>query len=432
VIAALFPIAAFLVVLACTLRSLGWGFAAAFAVGYFSGVIRANYLGPFTAFMFDFGLLGLYVGFFAGRSRDATTLWGTPLANWIMVLIAWPAALVIIPINDFLVQLVALRATVWFLPSMLLASRLGAPDLSVLARALAILNLAALAAGIYLYFNGIESLYPDNAVTQIIYMSKDVGGFEYYRIPSTFLSAHAYGGTMLFSLPFLLDRSFGRAAGVLDRGLAAAGVAAALGGILMCAARQPAVMFILATLIVWVVSRFHLVIGAAAVSLAAAAILIASSDERLQRISTLEDTEFVSDRVQGSANTSFFQLMADYPLGAGMGSSVGTSVPYFLADRAPQAIGLENEYSRILVDQGLVGIGLWLAFLAWLFSHPPARRLGTPWGLGVLMMFALCLTNWGTAFIGSGTLSSIPGSVMLLVQMGVLVQARTLTGPVRA
>ena len=200
----------------------------------------------------------------------------------------------------------------------------------------------------------------------------------------------------------------------------------------MCAARQPAILFVLATVIVWVVSRFHLAIGAAAVTLAAVAVLIANTDERLRRITTLEDTEFVSDRVRGSANTTFFQLVADYPLGAGMGSSFGTSIPFFLADRAPQAIGLENEYSRILVDQGLVGLGLWLAFLVWLFRRPPARRLGVPWGLGVLLMFALCLTNWATAFIGSGTLSSIPGSVMLLVQMGILVQARTLTGAARA
>src|SRR6185503_8847018 len=110
--------------------------------------------------------------------------------------------------------------------------------------------------------------------------------------------------------------------------------------------------------------------------------------------------------------------------GAGMGSSVGTSLPYFLADRAPVAIGLENEYSRILVDQGLVGLGLWVAFLVWLLHRPPPLRLDVSWGLCVVFMFALVLTNWLTAFIGSGTLSSIPGSVLLLTQMGILVRVR--------
>ena len=426
-IAVFFPIVALLGVLVCTQRSLGLGFVAVFAVGYFHGVIRANYLGPYTTFLFDFGLLGLYSGFFFGRPAESAGIWKTPLGIWISVLIAWPALLVMIPINDYLVQLVALRATVWFLPAMLVASRLRAADLTVMSRGLAILNSLALAVGVYLYGNGVELLYPENAVTQVIYMSKDIGEQGFYRIPSTFLSAHAYGGTMLFTLPFLLDRLFGRGTGPVDRGLMAAGVVAALGGILMCAARQPAVVFVLCTLIVWAVTRFNLAVGAVAVSLAAGTILYATTDERLQRITTLDDTELVSDRMRNSANASFLQLLIDYPLGAGMGSSVGTSIPFFLADRAPDAIGLENEYSRIHIDQGLVGLGLWLVFILWLLRRPPPLRLGVPWGLGMMLMFALCSTNWATAFIGAGTLSSIPASVLLLVQMGILIQARTLT-----
>ncbi len=428
----LFPIVAFLLVLACTVRSLGLGLVAVMAVGYFNGVIRANYLSPFTTFMFDFGLLGLYVGFFVARTRDSAGVWATPLGRWALALIVWPVMMVIVPINDYLVQLVALRATVWFLPAMLVASRLRVADLTMIARGLALLNLAALAAGVYVYQNGVESLYPDNAVTQIIYASKDVGGgSEYHRIPSTFLSAHAYGGTMMFSLPFLLGHLFGPRTGAVDRGLMAAGAVAAVGGILLCAARQPAATFVLCSLIVWTVTRFNLAVGALAVGIVAAAALYAGTDERFQRVQSLEDTGMVSDRVSGSANASFFDLMAQYPLGAGMGSSSGTSVPFFLADRAPEAVGLENEYCRILIDQGLVGLGLWLGFVVWMFRSPPRLRLNAPWGLGVMMMFALCLTNWATAFIGAGTLSSIPASVMMLVQMGVLYQADALTRTAR-
>jgi len=215
--------------------------------------------------------------------------------------------------------------------------------------------------------------------------------------------------------------------GFLDRLLAAAGVAAAVGGILMCAARLPIILFGVMMVVGWVVARFHLGIGVVAVGLAAVGAAVAGTDERLQRAATLEDTEYVSERVQGSANVSFFELMRDYPAGAGMGSSFGTSIPYFLADRAPVAIGLENEYSRILVDQGLVGMGLWLAFLVWLLHRPPPVRLDVPWGLAAVFMYALVLTNWLTAFIGSGTLSSIPGSVLLLTQMGVLVRIREVT-----
>ena len=82
-----------------------------------------------------------------------------------------------------------------------------------------------------------------NAVTQIIYKSKDVGGMtKYHRVPSSFLSAHAYGGTMLCTLPFLLDRLAGVEVRLVDRWLAVAGVVAAAGGLLMCGARSPLVV----------------------------------------------------------------------------------------------------------------------------------------------------------------------------------------------
>jgi hypothetical protein len=63
-------------------------------------------------------------------------------------------------------------------------------------------------------------------------------------------------------------------------------------------------------------------------------------------------------------------------------------------------------------------------FIGWLYQRPPPLRLGMAWGLGVVLMYALTLTNWATAFIGVGTLSSIPSSVLLLTQMGVLVRVR--------
>jgi hypothetical protein len=195
-------------------------------------------------------------------------------------------------------------------------------------------------------------------------------------------------------------------------------------GILMCAARQPVVMFAVATLVAWFVTRFHPAVGMVALGLVVAAGFLAATSERLQRAASLEHTEEMSERVRGSANEEFFELLADYPVGAGMGSAAGTSIPFFLAGRAPVPIGLENEYSRILVDQGWVGLGLWLGFLGWLFVRPPDFRPNALWGVGLVLMYALCLTNWLTAFIGTGTLSSIPISVMLLTQMGILVQAR--------
>jgi hypothetical protein len=424
VVALVFPLVAFVTALLCTLRSLGLGFLAVFAVGYFHGVIRANYLGVATTFLFDAAVLGLYLGFFAGRSRDAAGVWRSRAGQWTLVLILWPVVLTLFPVNHFLVQLVALRATVWFLPVILVATRLRADDLALIARGLAVLNLAALGGGLYVYQNGIAALYPENAVTSIMYRSNDVAGYQYHRVPSFFLTAHAYGGAMLFSLPLLLGALFGPRAWAADRALAAAGAAAAAGGIMLCAARVPAAQFLLASVVAWAVSRFHPGVGLAAAALIAAAVAVAAGNERLQRAVTLGDTEVVTDRIQGSANENFLELMIDYPAGAGMGSSYGTSIPFFLAAYAPRGIGLENEYSRILVDQGLVGLGLWLAFLAWVFTRPPPVRFRAPWGGGVVLMFALALAVWGTAFLGAGVLSSIPGSVLLLAQVGVLLRVR--------
>src|SRR5262249_49630835 len=149
-------------------------------------------------------VLGLYLGFFLGRSRRATGVGSGMAGPFVLFLIAWPALLSFVPVNHILVQLVALRTTVWFLPTLLIATRLTATDLAALTRGLVVLNLMALAAGVYLYLYGLEALSPGNAITELMYRSGAGGG--YHRIPSIFMNAHAYGGTMLFTLPFLLDR----------------------------------------------------------------------------------------------------------------------------------------------------------------------------------------------------------------------------------
>lgn len=413
-----FPVLAFIGAYLCARLSLGAGVAFAIGVGYFNGVVRANYLSVWTTFMFDGGLLGLYVGFLTRPDTNAADLWQTSTGGWVKALIAWPLLLTTIPINDYLVQAVALRGTVWFLPTMLIASRFGPGDFAVLARALAGLNLVALAGGIYVYHYGLEAFFPDNAATELLYKSQDVAGGN-YRIPSTFLSAHAYGGAMVCTLGFLLGRLLERKVGITEGVWLAAGVGAAVGGALLCAARQPVVAAGLTFVAAWVISGFSWRLGVAVVTLAVGGIYLALTDERLQRVATLEDTEFVQSRVDQSANDHFVSLLVDYPMGAGMGSSSGTSIPFFLADRAPKQIGLENEYCRILIDQGWVGLGLWLGFLGWLYAKPPLAS-GRTFALGTAIMYAGSGLSWATAFIGTGTLSAIPGSVLLLVQMGII------------
>jgi hypothetical protein len=416
-------LASFVLALAATTRSLGWGFVVVLTVGYLNGILRANLPSVLTTFAFDASVLGLYLGFLGTPKYRVGAVLNGPVAKWVWPVLVWPLVVAAIPVNDFLVQMVALRGNLWLVPLILVAVRLTPADLALLSRGVAVLNLMALAVGVYLYQFGIEALYPQNDVTALMYKSKDVAGFAFHRIPSTFLSAHAYGGAMLLGLPFLFDRGVGRS-GQLDKALAWAGIAAAVGGLLLCAARSPVVVTAAALLVFLVLTRLSALAVLPVVGAAAAAAYLASADERLQRAYSIGDTDVIVARVQLSANDSFLDLLVDYPFGAGMGSSVGTSIPFFLADRAPKQVGMENEYSRILIDQGVIGLILWLALLVHLYARPPAPRFAVPWRYGLVMMYAVTLVSWATAFIGTGTLSSIPGSVFLLVQMGLLARHR--------
>jgi len=420
-----FFVVAFAGVFLAMFRSLGWGFLAVIAVGYVSGVIRANYLGVFTAFMFDAAVFGLYLGFLLGKARWAAGGMSRTAVGFVLFMIAWPTFLCLVPVNHFLVQCVALRAAIWFLPVLLIATRLTTADLALLTRGLVVLNLVALAVGVYLYLYGIEVLYPVNAVTGIIYCSKDLGGStKYYRVPSLFLNAHVYGGAMLYTLPFLFDRLAGVKVRLVDRWLAVAGMVAAGGGLLMCGARYPLVVLGLTLLVAWVMTRLSLKLALLAAVLGWVGLFVARNDERLQRVTSLGDSESVSQRVAGSANEGFLEILIYYPFGRGMGSANGTNIPFFLAHLAPEQFGLENEFCRILVDQGWFGLAGWLALVGWLCARPPSGRSRAPWWLGVVFMYSLTLSWWATSFIGTGLLTSIPGTFLLLTEMGVLVTVR--------
>jgi len=211
----------------------------------------------------------------------------------------------------------------------------------------------------------------------------------------------------------------------LERAWLAIGVATAVAGVTICGARQPIVAAVLVLFGAWWAGGFSSRLGAIIFLLITSGTLVVSIDERFQRILTLEDTEAVKSRVYDSMNGSFVELVLDYPLGAGMGTANGTSIPYFLADRAPTPIGMENEYSRILVDQGWVGLLLWAGFLSWLFFPPPTRP--TPHKQAVAgLLYAATFVTWATASIGTGTLTSIPGSMLLLLQMGLVARWRSL------
>jgi O-antigen ligase len=252
-----------------------------------------------------------------------------------------------------------------------------------------------------------------------MYISSDVGSRGAYRIPATFNQAAGYGGVMVLTVPLLLGRWSGQGAGFAERVLLAAGLGAAVLGVFLCGSRAPVlVLFLLAAYFTLTLrARFRAVVLVGLV--VAAALYVVSGNERLQRFTTLEDPELIVSRVGGSVNVGVVDLLLEYPMGSGLGSAVGTSVPAFLKTLAQQQIGAENEYVRIGLEQGLTGVVLWAAFLVWLFTRSPASWKGE-WGMGLRLARVYVFLAWGAAALSTGFLTAIPATALVLFLMGVL------------
>ena len=144
--------------------------------------------------------------------------------------------------------------------------------------------------------------------------------------------------------------------------------------------------------------------------------LFASGEVRLQRVAELQNTEMITERVGWSVNMGFFELAARYPFGNGLGGG-GSSIPYFLQDRLENPVIMENEYARIMLEQGIFGLLLWIAFIVWLFT----RGKGDPsdsWHQGRRLAQWTCLLVFGTGLIGIGMFVSVPQTCLLLINAG--------------
>ena len=146
--------------------------------------------------------------------------------------------------------------------------------------------------------------------------------------------------------------------------------------------------------------------------------VVVVQQQRLRRFESLADYGFVTERLGWSVNTTFIDLLVRYPLGNGLGSG-GTSIPFFLESRvAPGTFTyVENEYARILVEQGILGLSIWLAFLIWLFTrrniHSRDRCAASrKWGRFISLIYFLA------APIGIGLLISVPQTALLFLIMG--------------
>jgi hypothetical protein len=280
---------------------------------------------------------------------------------------------------------------------------------------LALLNIFALGFGVLEYYRGIEPFFPVSPVTSIMYASGDVVG-GHYRIPSIFTSAHAYAGTLVSTIPFLYG-AWIQPEGYRWKKLALLfGLAAAFMGVLLASTRTFFVMACFMAIVVFLsggMGAAKRVLFIAAVLLIA---LLALSNERFQRFKALSDYDMVAERIAGSVNRSFFEILVKYPMGNGLGGG-GTSLPYFLQSQVQRPIGGESEFSRILAEQGIIGLGIWIGFLCWCIfrraafvkhSWLPVRRLIWCWWCVSFVISA----------IGLGLLTAIPNTFLMLLALG--------------
>jgi hypothetical protein len=397
-------------------RSLLNGLIAVLAVGYMYGITRANVPETFSHFIFDSAVLGLYITQLFRRLTPLEQFRVEPLQPWLEFLIVWPFLVFLVPIQELLVQLVGLRGNIFLLPIIILGARLDEDERYRLALWIAGLNVLAFmfAGAEYLY--GLPRFYPQNAVTAIIYISKDVVGHTQYRIPASFVNAHAYAGTMVMGLPLLLGAFMRKHKATFHIQLLVVGLAVALMGVFMSAARThffvAGVLMIVATFSL----RSRLGYAAGWLILFVSIGWVVSSQERLQRFMQLKDTDAVVERVSWSVNMNFFEIAAQYPFGNGLGGG-GTSIPYFLQQEIANPVLMENEYARILLEQGIIGLGIWIFFIFWLLKRWN-NNPNDPSYLGRRLALVACATYFGVAMTGTGLMTSIPQSFLFFLLIG--------------
>jgi hypothetical protein len=407
---------AFAVCFQAAKRALILGICAVLGVGYLYGVVRANLPDGFSHLFFDAAVLGLYAAQLWRPQPRWQAMRSEELRNWIFILMAWPVLLFFSLRQDPLIQVVGLRGNIFLLPFIILGARLTADDIYKLALWLSVLNLAAgVLAGIE-FVVGVEPFFPKNAVTDIIYRSKDLADYTAYRIPSSFSSAHAYAGTMVMTIAIIAGAWVLPHYGKWQARLMGAALLMSMLGVFMSATRVNA-LILFALVMTTVFSgripgayRFRYLIVLAAVG------YVVAGEERLQRFTTLQDPEFLSERLVGSVNLTFFELAGKYPLGNGLGGG-GTSVPHFLQARIRNVVTMENEYARILLELGLPGLVMWGLFIGWIFTRSNIRRTDLLY-FGRRLAYVACACCFAMGLLGVGLFTSVPATTLTFLLTG--------------
>jgi hypothetical protein len=408
---------AFIVCYVAGRRSLVSGLVATLAVGYLFGITKANIADTAANFIFDAGVVGLYAAqLFRPLSAEQKTR-VEALRSWMEVLMLWALLIFFLPAQDFMIRLVGLRPSIFFLPFLLLGARLLPEERYKLALCLAVLNLMALAFAVGEFIIGVPAFFPRNQMTKIIYASKDVlGANSLYRIPACFANAHSYGGTMVATVPFIAGAFLQKHKRQWQLTLLVSGMATALLGVLLSATRVNFVAIAILILILTFSIKSRIGYAFGWIVILAAIGLFAAGEARLQRVAELQNTEYVKERVVGSVNMTFFELASQYPFGNGLGGG-GSSIPYFLQGQIRNPVVMENEYARIMLEQGIFGLCLWLGFIVWLASRYKGSRFDS-WRQGRFLAWCACMISFGVGLLGIGLFASVPQTCIVLMTVG--------------
>lgn len=416
----LLPVVAFLAAFLIGRQSVGLGMAAIVWVGGSYGIIRANFFDVFTYFLYDAAVMGFYLARWPQMLKSAKN--ADSVRRWTIALICWPLlyfGLGFVFPQHPLIQLVGLRAAIWFVPFILIGTQFTNRDLRHLTIGVATFNMIAFAFGIAEFFLGIDMFYPRNAATELIFRSNDVAQYTAYRIPATFSHSAAYGGYCVASTPILLAYLVNPRATFVEKCLMIGGLLAAMLGVFLCGSRSPVIIMGFMLIFSAVILRRRMEVVLLVCVLIALTIYQVTQEERLQRIMTLTDTDMVVQRVGGSTNLGLLDIIAEYPLGIGLGRAFGTSIPSFLQDLAPTPIGAENEFGRIALEQSICGLFIWLGFVLMIMR----KRFLEGNDVRLLLLTLFIGVTWLSALSGTGLLLSIPHTAMLFVYMGIAASA---------
>jgi hypothetical protein len=400
-------------------RALWAGFMATMVVGYFYGILRANLESRFGHFIFDFAAMGFYLALLTRRETPIQRFKIRRVMPWVLALAGWPLLIMLLPLQPPLIQLVGLRGQIFFIPFILGGAMLDGSDMRKIAFGLALLSLIEIVFALAEAQLGVPYFYPMNAIDDIIYKSIDVAvgaTTTVFRIPGTFVQAAVFGGSMAAALPLLLgamiqERRRGSRRKLL---LIAMGVSAL--GVFLSASRSQATLLFVLAIAATFSGRIKNFPWFGWVALLAVVGTLVAVSPRMQRFVTLENTSYLKNRVSSSVNSSFLTLAWEYPLGNGLGGG-GTSMPYFLQPELRDPVVIENEYGRIMLEQGLPGLALWLSFIFWILTRPLPQETD-PWYLGKWLARVLLFFCFMSAPTGLGLLTSIPGTALLLVFAG--------------